>query len=86
VTETAPPEPGDRPDGAPPATAGRIVPANTDRPLPPGGFDPRSAGDHLEEADPRPRPAVEALLEGLGRAGPKLLATLYAALARLLGG
>jgi hypothetical protein len=61
------------------------VPANTDWSLPPGGLDPPPAGGHAEDAHPWPWLAVEALFEGMGEAVPRLLATLWAALARLLG-
>jgi hypothetical protein len=85
VTGAAPRDHREGPGRAAPA-AERIVPANTDQALAPGGSAAPPGGGHVEDAHPWRGLAVDALLRGIGTAVPRLLAALYAALARLLGG
>ena len=86
MARTAPRDRRDRPGRPAPAAAERIVPANTDQELAPGGAATPPAGGHVEDAHPWRGLAVDALLRWIGTAVPRLLAALYAALARLLGG
>jgi hypothetical protein len=81
----APHDHRDRPGHAAPA-AERIVPANTGQALAPGGAAASPAGGRVEDAHPWRGLAIEELLRGTGTAVPRLLAALYAALARLVGG
>ena len=85
MARAAPRDHRDSPGRAAPA-AGRIVPANTDQALAPGGSAAPPAGGHVEDAHPGRGLAIDELLRWMGAAVPRLLAALYAALARLLGG
>jgi hypothetical protein len=82
AARTAPRDRRDRPGHAAPAAAERIVPANTDQALAPGGAATPRTGGHVEDAHPWRGLAVDELLRWAAAAVPRLLA----ALARLLGG